>query len=62
MAKAYFDAASVARLRFSPSALVIAIMSATSSNPRLMPCSSSPAPASISNRRKSAMLATDASD
>src|SRR5262249_54073913 len=38
--------------RLSPSALVMAIISAISMMPRLMPCSSSPAPASSSTRKK----------
>src|SRR5579863_5434751 len=48
----YSPAARLARLMLSPSALLIAIMSASSTRPFLMPCSSSPAPGSISARKK----------
>ena len=58
----YSAAASSARARLSPSALLTAIMSAISSKPFLMPCSSSPAPGSISTRKKSTMPATATSD
>ena len=46
----------------SPSALVMAIMSAISTMPRLMPCRSSPPPASSKTRKKSTMPATVTSD
>ena len=46
----------------SPSALLIAIMSASSTRPFLMPCNSSPAPGSISARKKSVMSQTAVSD
>ncbi len=58
----YSPAASTARLRPSPSDLLTAIMSASSSTPFLMPCNSSPAPGSISTRKKSVMSATAVSD
>src|SRR5262249_42157374 len=58
----YSAAAAHARLGLSPSALLTASMSANSMTPFLMPCSSSPAPGSISTRKKSVMSATTVSD
>ena len=46
----------------SPSAFVIAMASAISIIPRLIPCSSSPAPASINNKKKSTIECTAVSD
>src|SRR5690606_37100589 len=61
-ALAYCRAAVWAAARNSPSALLIAIMSTSSTRPRLIPCSSSPAPGSINARKKSTMPATAVSD
>src|SRR5438105_3025090 len=58
----YSAAARLARLMLSPSALLIAIMSASSTRPFLMPCSSSPAPGSINARKESVMSQTAVSD
>src|ERR1700694_1636153 len=58
----YSAAAAVARLRLSPSALLTAIMSASSTTPFLRPCRSSPAPAIVSSRKKSVKSATAVSD
>src|SRR5262245_20272591 len=58
----YSAAAAVARLTLSTSALLTASMSASSTTPFLIPCSSSPAPGSISTRKKSVMSATAVSD
>ncbi len=46
-----FGGGGLARARLSPSALLIAIMSASSTTPFFRPCSSSPAPGSISTRK-----------
>ena len=51
----YSAAAAAARLTLSPSALLTAIRSASSTRPFLMPCNSSPAPGSIKARKKSVM-------
>src|ERR1700692_4343567 len=58
----YSAAARLARWILSPSALLTAIMSASSTRPFLMPCNSSPAPGSISARKKSVMSQTAVSD
>src|SRR5262249_648954 len=58
----YSAAAALARATLSPSALLTAIISASSTTPFLRPCSSSPAPGSISTRKKSVMSATLISD
>jgi len=55
-------AANSAANRVSPSALLTAMMWTSSSSPRLMPCSSSPAPGSISAKKQSVMPATIVSD
>ncbi len=61
-ADAYSTRARSAFCRLSPSALLIAIPSIISMMPRLMPCSSSPAPASINNKKKSDIERTAVSD
>src|SRR5207244_5339656 len=48
----YCRAASSAAERVGPSALLTAITSTSSSRPRLIPCSSSPAPGSIRARKQ----------
>ena len=58
----YSAAPARARSAPSPSALLTAIMSASSTMPFLMPCSSSPAPGSIRTRKKSVRSATAISD
>src|ERR1700722_8975469 len=58
----YSAAAAFARARLSPSALLTAIMSASSTRPFLRPRISSAAPGSISARKKSVMSATAVSD
>jgi len=57
-----YTAAILARAILSPSALVTAIMSASSTTPFFSACNSSPAPGSASTRKKSVMSATAISD
>ena len=47
---------------FAPSALFTSTRSASSITPRLIPCSSSPAPASVISRKKSTISCTAVSD
>src|ERR1700734_1640306 len=58
----YSAPASLARGRLSPSALLTAIMSASSTTPFLSACNSSPAPGIASTRKKSVISATAISD
>lgn len=58
----YWAAAARAAVAPAPSALLTAIMSASSMMPFLMPCNSSPALGSISTRKKSVRSATAVSD
>ena len=58
----YSAVARVASGMLSPSALFTASASAISRMPFLIPCSSSPAPGSISTRKKSTIDATVTSD
>ena len=57
-----FHARAFGLARLSPSALLIAMPSIISMMPRLIPCNSSPAPASISSRKKSVIERTAVSD
>ncbi len=61
-ALAYSTRARSAFRLLSPSALLITMPSIISMMPRLMPCNSSPAPASISSRKKSVIERTAVSD